>query len=646
MSAIFGLFRFDGQPVEAETLNRMKTAMEFWGPDGSGIWNEGPVGLGYLLLYNTPESLDENLPLQSQNNNFILTAGARIDNRQELLHAFGVPASRHAVIPDGALILKAYERWGGACLDRLLGDWAFAVWDKHKQELFIARDHQGNTGLYYFHNERFLAFASSLKGLFALPEVPHQPNPMRIAQRLVVWPEGEKTFYEGILRLPPAHFLKADSETVSVRRYWYLEHTPDVHYKIDQDFVDAFLEIYSEAVRCRLRSYHPVGVTLSGGLDSGSVAVMAARELRRGGHRLAAFTSVPLYDTGGLNIPHRFGDEGPFASVTAQFAGNIDIHTIQTEDITPLAGAELFLNLSEEPAYAASNIHWLLSLLDTAQQHKLGVLLTGQGGNATISWNGDEYTIIRGLLRHRQWKLFWEEFNTKQMETNPWRAIRSHVLRPLLPAGYFFRYKRFRSRLRLGKEPWRDYSPINPDFTRALNLQQQMDMNGFDPTLSGFVDSSLARYAIIGPGRSIVGSTWQQLGSGYGIDVRDPTLDKRVMEFCLGLPEEQYLRAGTDRYLIRRAMDGLLPPEVLWNKHRGLQSADIEQRVIKSREEIQAALERLARSHLAQEYLDIPRMNAVFQRALNQNNLSVRGQVDTILLRGLMMGLFLERFEM
>jgi len=646
MSAIFGLFRFDGQPVEAETLNRMKTAMEFWGPDGSGTWNEGPVGLGHLLLYNTPESLDENLPLQSQNNNFILTAGARIDNRQELLHALGVPASRHAVTSDGFLILSAYERWGGDCLEHLLGDWAFAVWDKHKGELFIARDHHGITGLFYFHNERFLAFASSLKGLFALPEVPRQPNPMRIAQRLVIWPEGEKTFYEGILRLPPAHSLKADSESVSVRRYWHLEHTPDVRFKTDLDYVDAFLEVYGEAVRCRLRSYHPVGVTLSGGLDSGSVAALAARELRHERHHLAAFTSVPLYDTRGLNIPHRFGDEGPFASTTAQFAGNIDIHTIQAEDITPLAGAELFLKLSEEPAYAASNLHWLLSLLDTAQQQGLGVLLTGQGGNATISWFGDEHTLIRGLLRHRQWKLFWEEFNTRHMETSLWRAISIHMLRLLLPAGYFFRYKRFRSHLRLGKEPWRDYSPINPDFARALNLQQQMDMNGFDPTFSGFADSRFSRHAIIGPGRSIVGSTWQQLGSGYGIDVRDPTLDKRVIEFCLGLPEEQYLRAGTDRYLIRRAMDGLLPAEVLWNKRRGLQSADIVQRVINSRDEIQGTLERLAGSHLAQEYLDLPRMNSVFHRAVNQKNIADRRQVDTILLRGLMMGMFLERFEM
>jgi asparagine synthase (glutamine-hydrolysing) len=154
MSAIFGIFNLDGKPVKLENLERMQQAMAYWGPDGSGVWCEGPVGLGHLMLHNTPESLYETLPLQSETGELILTAGARLDNRDELFRVLKVSPSERASLPDSALILRAYQKWGADCPTHLLGDWAFALWDARHRRLFIARDHYGNTGLYYHQNSR------------------------------------------------------------------------------------------------------------------------------------------------------------------------------------------------------------------------------------------------------------------------------------------------------------------------------------------------------------------------------------------------------------------------------------------------------------------------------------------------------------
>src|SRR5450631_3242008 len=163
MSGIYGIFRFDGAPVEPQTLAAMRSAMVHYGPDGGGEWREGPVGLGHLLLCATPEDRFEAQPVRIQG--VTLVTFARFDNRDDLLREFGIPMPEHAVTPDSTLVLKAYLRWGEACPDHLNGDWQLAAWNSIQRTMFIARDHHGNTGLYYHRNSRYIAFASNIKAL-------------------------------------------------------------------------------------------------------------------------------------------------------------------------------------------------------------------------------------------------------------------------------------------------------------------------------------------------------------------------------------------------------------------------------------------------------------------------------------------------
>ena len=550
---------------------------------------------------------------------------------------------RPSQVTDNELILYAYEKWGEHCVERLIGDWAFAIWDSRRQKLFLARDHHGNTGIYYYSNRWLFAFASSLKAILAL-DVPRRPNPLRIAQVLVPWPaHGSATCYEGILCLPPAHTMTITTDKTEVRRYWFLENTPKLTLRSDADYVDAFLDIYAEAVRCRLGRCRQVGTTLSGGLDSGSVSALAARELTASGNRLQAFSSVPLYNVDRLASPNSFVDERPFIEATRAFTGNIDVHYIRAQSVSPLAGIQRALDIHDQPVHAAANQYWIVALLECAQRHNIRTLLTGQGGNATVSWHGG---LDRDLLTHiikGQWISFRRDLRSRANSGNQshWRIIKRDVLRPILPDWFVT----FKNRMMGGAYRWLDYSAINPTFAQDLDIQHRMEVAGYDPTFAATKNPSEMRYRIIKPGRSIIGSLWQESGLAHGMDICDPTFDKRLMTFCLSIPNSQFVRNGSNRFLMRRAMREMLPPGVLLNQRRGRQAADIVERVVKIREELKEQLDILTESLLARTYLDLPKMKAIVTHLQNPSDRMTAGRVTSVLLRGLMVGLFLQRFE-
>jgi len=645
MSGIYGIFQRDGVPLASERLGAMQQAMAYWGPDGSKLWQSGPLGLGHLALHNTPESRHDSQPLCNEDNSLVLIASARLDNREDLYASLNIPTTLTATTPDSALILKAYEKWGRACHNHLLGDWAFALWDDHRQELFIARDHNGISGLYYYADPRFFAFSSSIKGLLALNEVPRRLNERRLAQILVVYPDpqGNKyaQLYEDIICLPPAHNLIVSADRLEVSEYWRLEDTPETRLGSDEEYVEAFLELYSEAVSCRLRSCRKVGVSLSGGLDSSSVMALAGRAAKVNNQHLTAFTSIPMYDTQKTVHHSRIGDEWSLAHATAEMLETVDHQAVDAQGISPLQGIQKFLDLYEQASHAAANFYWIFALYAQAHQQGVGVLLNGQRGNATISWSGGNFPVMTKVRTGNlgaSWHAMREWKSAHQVS---WaRAIKSQVLRPLLMS-----LRNIRSYLPTQREPWADYSAIHPSFARRLNLLPRVRQAEKDSASKKLRDPEMEHYASYHAGRTSVGSILLESGAGYSLEIRDPTIDQRVLKFCFSIPVDQYRRAGEDRWLIRRAMQGLLPPQVLSNPLRGLQAADVAWRVVAHPGEMESALFRLEGSPIVGDYLDLPKMRRVWrslQKSVNTNNTH---QCGSILLRGILVGLFLLRFH-
>ncbi len=627
MSGIYGLINLDGSPVSKAALAAMRSAMLEWGPDAGSEWTNGNAGIGSLIRFSTPEAIHEQLPLPSSRG-FTLTAAARLDNRDELFSALRIEPSEWPGTPDGRLVLRAYETWGEQTPQHLLGDWSFAAWHPREKRLFLARDHFGNTGLYYFQDARRFMFASSRKALHAMG-IPRRLNEWFLACGLVSWSanDGPQTIELDLLRLPPAHSLSLAGGKCSVQQYWRLEDTPELRLGSSQEYADGLLAVFDRAVRDRLRSNGGMGLFLSGGLDSGSTAVLAARALRESGARLAAFTSAPAHDVSHTSERHVIGDEAPLARGVAASAGNIDLYEMRAQDVTPMQGIRRNLKIHDEPGHAASNGFWIHDVLAAAHRQGLTAVLTGQGGNASISWNGrSRVRTLKALMRARLWS-----------------RVGQVLLYPHLPLAVI---RRLRSALHPGELDW-SHTSIHPEFARRIGLSQAYVRQSGDTTKrEDWYPPLQERYAIIRPGTSFVGSIWAENGAAHGLDVRDATFDKRVLEFVMAVPDREYVGPdGYSRWLIRLAMQGLLPDEVRLNRRHGFQAADLCHRLIAAMPEVDQALGEIEASSLAGQYLNLQRMREVWALVQRRVDYESTHQAMTILTRGIMAGLFLASFQ-
>jgi Asparagine synthase (glutamine-hydrolyzing) len=276
MSAITGIFYRDGREVCHDQMKKMNDILSHRGPDNSDIWVDGPVGFGHQMLWTTSESIHENLPFADDNAKITITADARIDNRIQLFNDLKIESSH--CVSDSELILRSYQKWGEDCPEKLLGDFAFAIWDEEKQVLFCARDHIGVKAFYYYLSDRLFLFATEIKAIISLPEIPCELNEEDVANYIMSISENrEITFYKKILRLPAAHKMVISSNEKKIIQYWELDSNKKLILNSDEEYQKAFLEIFQDAIECRLRSSFPLGFELSGGLDSSSVVCTAKK---------------------------------------------------------------------------------------------------------------------------------------------------------------------------------------------------------------------------------------------------------------------------------------------------------------------------------------------------------------------------------
>lgn len=629
MSGLFGIVRRDGEGLEPSVLEALCRGMSNWGPDGCAIWRDGPAGLGQARLSSTRQSRLERLPFADKNQGMVFTAAARVDNREELGQLLGIPSPDHDGLPDSEFLWRAYLRWGEQCPARVFGDWAFAVWHPAERKLFLARDHFGNTSLYYCATPQVFAFASNRQPLLDLNLVPIELDELYLAQVLVSWTayHSERTIHKPIRRLPPAHSITVKPDAVDVRQYWRLEDAPELHLPGRAQYVEAFTEVFDEAVRCRLRTdlESPIAVTLSGGLDSGAIGATAALQLRQSGQRLLAFTSVPLGDTQSY-VGDRFGDEFALAECTARFAGNVDLHAIATNTLTPIEAIRSMLQIQCEPGHSGANAYWMLELEQAARAHGCRVLLTGQMGNAGISWTGElssqPFSFQLGPNLGT-----WAKSRLRRQR----RALRQ--IFPQLASKWL--------RRQLEGQQWCRLSAIHPDFAGRLHLLDQILS---DPREFPSATPQAKRRQILLPGRSLAGGLHAQLGAAHGLEVRDPSADARVLAFTLSVPDHIFTdpTTGMDRWLIRAAMKGRLPDEVRLNRRRGRQAGDLVPRLRRCAREIETALDELQYGPAA-AYLDVRYMRQVWKMVQTQDTPDALRKSITVLTRGIMAGLFVNQ---
>jgi len=651
MSAIYGLIHLDDRQVEEPELGAMTRALLPYGADGGGTWKHGAVGLGQRLRCFTPEDRLERQPLLGAQSQSVLVMDGRLDNRDELAHELGIAPAETRQMPDSAFLLAAYEKWGIGCPERLVGAFTFALCDLRESFVLIARSGMGERSLYYHATPRTFAFASAPKGLFALPFVPRRIHEQTIADYLISAPrETGTSLFAGVSTLPPGHAIVVRREGVTLREFWRpCPRGKQTRFARDDEYVEAFTALLERVVRDHSRSLTSVGVSMSGGLDSTSVAAVAAGQMAIDGRRLSTFTEVPRAGFEGSIMKGRYADETPYVQAMARKYENLDPDFVCTDGSFYLDGIEDLFDVAEAPFRNASNRVWIEAILREAGGRGVNVLLTGGSGNLTISWPGTG--LLPGLAATGHWLRCWREASAAAAKTSGLSALRvlfSQLAMPALPAPLWRTVQRLKAPenpMFRAARPWLAYSPIRPEFAAGQRVDERAQAKAHD-----FAGRPLFNYSSV-RARIITGDLRADILRGhaamFGVDKRDPTGDQRIVEFCLSLPEDQCRRDGETRWLIRRAMQGRLPPEVLNSRARGLQAADWFERLKSARSVVERLLERLAQSELARAALDLDRMRALVAemdargRNAEQEMLDYRGVLEF----GLMTGSFLVWFE-
>lgn len=599
MSAIAGVWYPDGRPGAVDDCNRVSRALALYGPHRDGIWNGGEIALGHRLMRFLPEDRFDRQPLVGRGGRLHLVADCRIDNREELGRALGMEAGEQALMCDAAFILAALERWGEGALDHLCGDFAFAAWDSDARTLLLARDPVGNRPLHYHAGQGWFAFASMPKGLLALPDVPTGPDPARLLTWQMLLPLlGTNSFYKGVSRLEFGHLAMIDADgRIRDRRYWNPCALPRRSHIRGNEDADGLRDVLDVAVKAQLRGTGGTALMLSGGLDSTALASSAAPLLAAEGRRLQAYTNVPASGAQPTWHPLLLTDEGPLAAQMAARHPNIDHHLVHAHDADLLPLIERMAFLADQPVMNPLSTAWAHEIYIRAARAGAPVVLTGLSGNMGLTYTG-EHLLIRHAARLR-WLSLWRDANllvSAGIHKSRDLALRA-AFRPLLPLALLSLWNRAR------------HSSIEPSplFPVQWNNPEAKAL---------FQKTSGPRYMF---NRLRTWQEWHDLimqcrdpgplnaaaNAGYGVDRRDPTSDRRVLAFCLSLPEDRYLRNGRCKDVFHRAFADRIPAEILDNQQRGTQTADWKQILLKAQPAIQAELAQQARITACTDLIDV-----------------------------------------
>lgn len=562
MSGIMGIYNLDGRPVERNALQRMLDVLEHRGTDHVGLWADGAVGLAHRMRWVTPESLLEDLPSSNPRGDLKITADARIDNRDELISALQLLSWEREKITDSQIILAAYEKWGDRCPSYLMGDFAFAIWDQTQRQLFCARDPMGVKPFYYYCTGQTFVFASEIKALWCVAEVPRRLNEMQVAYYLsYCFEDKQSTFYQDIYRLPPAYSLRFNPvRKLTLHQYWELNPRSEIRFKSDRDYTEAFLELFTESVRCRLRSAYPVGSALSGGLDSSSIACTAQQLLAQSGrpplHTFSAiFPDLPESDL-------QWIDERPYMNSVKELGG-FQSHDIHADQLSPL----IDLMWQGDEAILATNlyIHW--DMYRAAQNQGVRVFLDGVDGDVTV---GHGWAYLTELTYQGRWRTLARELkaaarlNRRSRKQLLWQ----YSISPLLIEPLRYLAQRLFNPSQL-IEAEVETRLINPSLAQRVGLR---------PTLSQLLLPRAGYHLTVRSGQ------WLGLTSGLyahimemadkatnqcSLEARYPFFDRRLIEFCLALPASQKFRQGHTRAILKTAMTGILPERVRSRIHKG-----------------------------------------------------------------------------
>jgi len=544
MGALAGLVDFAGLPEGDDYLQVMAESVPHRSAGGIGYCSFERGGFAISATSSHEQTFR---PLTQVD--LHLVADARIDNGEELRWALAEELGEGEATT-AEIILAAYRRWDIDCVEVLLGDFVFAIWDGRQQRLFVARDQLGVRGLCFTHLGPLICFASEAQQLLRHPAVSNDLDDLAVADFLCGhMPAKDRTFFRQVRALPPGHRLIASHDGVRVERYWDIDPEQRTTYPKSAEYAENFASLLEQSVAARLAgSAGRVAIAMSGGLDSCSVAAVA--------RRVVGFDGSPELVAGSFVFGTRLDcDEGPYIRTMTADLGLQSVE-VQAERRWYLATGDDAFSPSLESPFMPAWEGCYEELTDSLRQRGVNILLTGHGGDELLCGSPRVYA---DRLRQRDWSAGRELVrHARRANLSLARAFYGWMLRPLLPPTLDRRFRRWFGRSDGGSLPaW-----IAADFARRTNLEQRLQGA---PSRLRFLDYGRQDVydAAVGFGTHPYATQWyERRPRQQPLDVRHPYLDRRLVEFVLSIPSRELISVAATKPLLRDAMRGYLPESV------------------------------------------------------------------------------------
>ncbi len=541
--------------VSLDLVKRMTASLRHRGPDETGVYVDADVALGHarLKIIDLKSGIQ---PIHNENESLWISYNGEVFNYPELREELLARGHAFYTTSDTEVLLHAYEEYGASFLDRLNGQFAFAIWDRTRQELLLARDRLGIRPLYYTTVGDTLLFASEIKAILQSPDVRATLDPVALDQVFTLWaPLGDRTAFAGIRELPPGHSLRVRNGRCTLSRYAELPFVPDGEQtrRPFDDLRDEAAELLKDAVRIRLRADVPVGAYVSGGLDSSGVAALARHHFK------------PDLRTFGIRFADDLYDEGRFQSSVVAALETEHSEILATGDAVGTTFSDVVRH-AEKPMLRTAPAPLFL-LARRVRESGMKVVLTGEGA--------DEVFGGYNIFREAKVRAFWAR--------NPSSKWRSSLLRKLYP--YVFNSPA----ARMGLESFfgfTDEDLADPLFSHLVRWRNTGRTKLFfsaelKRTLEGYsalaeVRDSLppeygnwdllcrAQYLemTVFLSNYLLSSQGDRMAMAHGVEIRLPYLDHRLVAFMGGVPAKWKIRGLNEKYLLKHALAEQLPPEV------------------------------------------------------------------------------------
>ncbi|MBX3265185.1 MAG: asparagine synthase (glutamine-hydrolyzing) [Acidobacteria bacterium] len=547
--------RSSGRIADEQLIRQMRDVLRHRGPDEEGIFTSGRLGLGHRRLSIVDLKTGQQ-PMFNDDRSLVIVYNGEVYNHLELRPELEQRGFAFRTTSDTETILRAYEAYGPAAVERFRGMFSFAIWDTRSEELFIARDRLGVKPLYYAQSEDgSFYFGSEIKALLAAnalrPELEMRALTDYLANHA---PSGELTLFAGVKRLLPGHTLTVKDEKISIRQFWdvsFERNTDDP--RSDADWVRDWSELFRESVRLRLMSDVPLGMFLSGGIDSSAIAAV-----------MSELVDSPI-KTFSVAFAEREANELRYARLVAErFATDHHEITVAPEEFFS-ALPKLIWHEDEPIAHPSSIALYFVSKL-AAENVK--VVLTGEGSDESLAGYGRYWMTLSNLRLGSRYH---------GITSRPLRAVVETAIEGL-PAG-----SRLRHRLRksfLCVEPTIESMYFDNFAVFSRTMQDHLLSPGTKELLNGSADPYREMSSVFASVHSndlldkmLYADTktylqellmkQDQMSMAASIESRVPFLDHKLVEFTAAMPNRMKLRGRTTKYVLRKAMEGVLPDEIL-----------------------------------------------------------------------------------